>query len=109
MPGSQTAPGRTVLSHSRRPASPSDTGTSSAARNKEAFAAQWLAYAPCRRFALDLTIDCARLGAGGVRTFTVKDFHLMLLAGLPTHCGTISFRPKPVANEFAPTIAELIL
>jgi hypothetical protein len=32
------------------------------------FAAQWLAYAsPYRRFAADLAIDCARLGAGAVR------------------------------------------
>ena len=56
-----------------------------------AFAAQWLAYAsPCRRFATDLAIDGARLEAGVVRiTFTVKDFHLILLVGLPTHCGVI--------------------
>jgi len=32
------------------------------------FAAQWLAYAsPYRRFAADLAIDRARLGAGAVR------------------------------------------
>ncbi|HKI13528.1 MAG TPA: hypothetical protein VKA12_00670, partial [Roseiarcus sp.] len=41
---------------------------------------------PCRRFAADLAVDSARLGAGAVReTFTVEDFHLMLLAGLPAH------------------------
>ena len=57
------------------------------ARDENSFAAQWLAYAsPCRRFAADLAIDCARLGAGVVRTtFTVEDFHLILLAGLPAH------------------------
>src|SRR5208282_522798 len=57
------------------------------ARDEKTFAAQWLAYAsPCRRFAADLAIDCARLGAGVVRTtFTVEDFHLILLAGLPAH------------------------
>src|SRR5271166_4760810 len=33
------------------------------ARDEKTFAAQWLAYAsPCRRFAADLAIDCARLG-----------------------------------------------
>src|SRR5271166_4404762 len=54
------------------------------APDQQSFAAQWLAYAsPCRRFAVDLAIDSARLGAGAVReTFTVEDFHLMLLAGL---------------------------
>ena len=57
------------------------------ARNYLPFAAQWLAYAsPCRRFVADLAIGAARLGAGVVRvTFTVKDFHLLLLAGLPAH------------------------
>ena len=57
------------------------------AREKETFAARWLAYAsPCRRFAADLAVDSARLGAGAVReTFTIEDFHLMLLAGLPAH------------------------
>ena len=52
------------------------------------FEAQWLAYAsPCRRFAPDLTADDARLGAGVVRyAFTVGDFHLLFLAGLPAHC-----------------------
>jgi len=48
--------------------------------------AQWLAYAsPCPRFAADLAVDCARLPAGAVRTFTVADFHVMLLACLPAH------------------------
>ena len=58
------------------------------------FAAQWLAYAsPCRRFAADLAINGARLGADVVRvTFAVEDFHLLLLAGLPAHCGATSGR-----------------
>ena len=87
MPGSQTAPGRTVLAlGSRRSVSPSDTGTSSAP-GIASFAAQRLAYAsPYRRFAADLAIDSARLGADAVRyTFIVEDFHLLLLAGLPAH------------------------
>ncbi|MDR3467504.1 MAG: hypothetical protein P4M07_16360, partial [Xanthobacteraceae bacterium] len=37
----------------------------------------------CRRFALALAADGARLGASAVRyTFTAEDFHLLLLAGL---------------------------
>jgi hypothetical protein len=92
MPGSQTAPGRTVLalfSATVRIAFRSRNVVG--ARDNMAFAAQWLAYAsPCRRFAADLAINGARLGAGVVRvTFTVEDSHLILLAGLPTHCGAI--------------------
>jgi hypothetical protein len=57
------------------------------ARVEKSFAAQYLAYAsPYRRFAADLAIVSARLGAGVVRvTFTVEDFHLILPAGLPAH------------------------
>ena len=71
------------------------------ARNYLSFAAQWLAYAsPCRRFAADLAIDAARLGAGVVRvTFTVKDFHLILLAGLPAH-------PRQQGNCFPPLSSD---
>jgi hypothetical protein len=49
------------------------------------FAAQWLACAlPCRRFALTLTDDSARLGAEVDRcSFLVVDLHHLLLAGLP--------------------------
>ncbi len=52
--------------------------------NYLAFAAQWLAYAlPYRRFADTLTSANARLGADVDRySFTVKDFHLLLFAGL---------------------------
>jgi hypothetical protein len=51
------------------------------------FAAQWLAYAlPCRRFALTLTGNDARLGADVDRySFIVVDLHHLLLAGLPAH------------------------
>jgi len=51
------------------------------------FAAQWLAYTiPCRRFALALAGNDARLGADVVRySFIVVDFHHLLLAGLPAH------------------------
>jgi len=87
MPGSLTAPGRNrprgfaTVRIAFRP------WNAVGARDDKSFAAQWLAYAsPCRRFAADLAVDCARLAAGAVReTFTVEDFHLMLLAGLPAH------------------------
>jgi hypothetical protein len=51
------------------------------------FAAQWLAYTlPCRRFALTLADDCARLGANADRySFIAADSHRLLLAGLPAH------------------------
>ena len=51
------------------------------------FAAQWLAYTlPCRRFAGTLTGAAARLGVNVDRySFTVTDFHRLLLAGLPAH------------------------
>lgn len=56
-------------------------------REKADFTAQWLAYAiPYRRFADTLADACARLGADVVcYTFTVMDFHHLLLAGLPAH------------------------
>ena len=86
MPGSLTTPGRNrprgfaTVRIAFRP-------WNAVGARDESFAAQWLAYAsPCRRFAADLAVDSARLGAGAVReTFTVEDSHLMLLAGLPAH------------------------
>jgi hypothetical protein len=49
----------------------------------DSFAAQWLACAlPYRRFARTLAGACARLRADAVRySFTVVDFHHLLLAG----------------------------
>ena len=93
MPGSLTTPGRNrprgfaTVRIAFRP-------WNAVGARDESFAAQWLAYAsPCRRFAADLAVDSARLGAGAVReTFTVEDFHLMLLAGLPAHSKVFPFR-----------------
>jgi hypothetical protein len=54
---------------------------------QKTFAAQWLAYTlPCRRFAVTLADDCARLGANVDRySFIATDSHRLLLAGLPAH------------------------
>ena len=56
-------------------------------RDDRSFAVQWLACAlPCRRFAGALADVCARLGADVDRySFTVRDLHPLLLAGLPAH------------------------
>ena len=85
MPGSWTTPGRAGA----RAIAPvrvafrafEHVGTQVA----QVFAAQWLAYVlPYRRFADTLASASARLGAGADRySFTVGDFHLLLLAGLP--------------------------
>jgi hypothetical protein len=41
---------------------------------------------PCRRFALPLAEQNARLGGDVTRyVFIVEDLHLLLLAGLPAH------------------------
>jgi hypothetical protein len=87
MPGSPTTPGRPgtrvhapvhVAFHDQK-----RVGT----RDSTSSAAQWLACAlPCRRFALTLTSDDARLGAEVTRyAFLVVDSHHLLLAGLPAH------------------------
>jgi len=48
---------------------------------------------PCRRFALPLTGQNARLGGDVIRyVFIVEDLHLLLLAGLPAHYQ----RPHPM-------------
>ena len=101
MPGSQTAPGRAVLALTATVRIAFRSHNVVGARDDKPFAAQWLAYAsPCRRFAINLAIDGARLGAGVVRvTFTVKDFHLILLAGLPAHCGAFSHPPVATARR----------
>src|SRR4051812_8504207 len=85
MPGSWTTPGRAGA----RAIAPvrvafrafEHVGTQVA----QVFAAQWLAYVlPYRRFADTLASANARLRAGADRySFTVVDFHLLLLAGLP--------------------------
>src|SRR4030081_2912315 len=56
-------------------------------RDDRSFAVQWLACAlPCRRFADALADVCARLRADvGRYSFTVRDLHPLLLAGLPAH------------------------
>jgi hypothetical protein len=56
-------------------------------RDDRSFAVQWLACAfPCRRFAGALADVCARLRADvGRYSFTVRDLHPLLLAGLPAH------------------------
>jgi hypothetical protein len=87
MPGSQTTPGR--------PGARADAPVRVAfrvryrvgTRDKNPFAAQWLAYVlPCRRFTAALTGDGARLGADADRySFIAVDFHHLLLAGLPAH------------------------
>src|SRR5258708_39757084 len=56
-------------------------------RDDRSFAVQWLACTfPCRRFAGALADVCARLRADvGRYSFTVRDLHPLLLAGLPAH------------------------
>src|SRR5271169_3719382 len=60
-------------------------------RDDRSFAVQWLACAfPCRRFAGALADVCARLRADVDRySFTVRDLHPLLLAGLPAHSETL--------------------
>lgn len=101
MPGSATTRGRScarVGAHARV-AFRRDEGVGTP---KDIFAAQWLAYAfPCRRFALGVAANDARLGADAVRySFIVVDFHHLLLTGLPAHrpiCYWMpdSIRPPP--------------
>jgi len=97
MPGSLTTPGRNRPRGFATVRIAFQPWNAVGARDDKSFAAQWLAYAsPCRRFAADLAVDSARLGAGAVReTFTVEDFHLMLLAGLPAHSKEV---PNPLSR-----------
>ena len=87
MPGSLTTPGRsgTRADAPTRLAFRHRYGVG--ARNKNPFAAPWLAYAlPYRRFVAALTDDNARLGADVDRySFIATDSHRLLLAGLPAH------------------------
>src|SRR5262249_14105783 len=57
-------------------------------RNMNLCGAQWLAYVLlCRRFAVALTGDRARLGVDVDRySFIVSDLHRLLVAGLPARC-----------------------
>jgi hypothetical protein len=87
MPGSPTTPGRSGA----RAGAPARIAFRVVERvgtqNYPNFAAQWLACAlPYRRFACTLADADARLGADvGHYSFTVMDFHHLLLAGLPAH------------------------
>ena len=91
MPGSTTTPGHM----STRVIAPTcvafHTHNGVGTRDKNPFAAQWLACAlPYRRFADALTDACARIG-GDVDSysFIAVDFHHILLAGLPAHSLTL--------------------
>jgi len=88
MPGSSTTPGRPgtrahapvrIAFHLRN-----SVGT----RDMNLCEAQWLAYVlPYRRFADDLTVGNARLGADVDRySLITSDLHRLLVAGLPAHC-----------------------
>ena len=87
MLGSLTTPGRTATRADAADRVAFRLGNAVGTRDKSAFAAQWPACTlPCRRFAVSLTEADARLGASvGRYAFTVEDFHLLLLAGLPAH------------------------
>jgi hypothetical protein len=84
MPGSSTTPGRTGTRDDAPTMLPSVKTTTSAPGLIQAFAAQWPAYVlPYRRFVVTLASANARLGADADRySFTVADFHHLLLAGL---------------------------
>src|SRR6266481_3542595 len=78
-------------------------------RDDRSFAVQWLACAlPCRRFAGALAGVCARLGADVDRySFTVRDLHPLLLAGLPAHSENLHrSRHSPMDRRFI-TAAEI--
>ena len=87
MLGSLTTPGQTTARDDAMVRVAFQIGNAVGTRENAAFVAQWPACTiPCRRFALLLTEHDARLGAGVTRwVFTVVDFHLLLLVGLPTH------------------------
>jgi hypothetical protein len=66
-------------------------------------AVQWLACAlPCRRFAGALADVCARLRADAGRySFTVRDFHPLLLAGLPAHSENLHSSGHPNQLDYS--------
>src|SRR5713101_5491012 len=73
-------------------------------RDDRSFAVQWLACAlPCRRFAGALADVCARFGADvGRYSFTVRDLHPLLLAGLPAHSETLHQSGPPRRRQRSP-------
>src|SRR5258708_24940881 len=82
-------------------------------RDDRSFAVQWLACTfPCRRFAGALADVCARLRADvGRYSFTVRDLHPLLLAGLPAHSENLhkSRHSRPlVLNKPGPESASAI-
>ena len=87
MLGSLTTPSRAATRAGAAGRVAFQVGNPVGTRNRSAFAAQWPACTiPCRRFAVSLTEHDDGSGAGvGRYAFTVEDFHLLLLAGLPAH------------------------
>src|SRR4051795_2740282 len=85
MPGSWTTPGRAAARASASVRVAFRAFGHVGTQVDQVFAAQWLAYVlPYRRFADTLASANARLRAGADRySFTMVDFHLLLLAGLP--------------------------
>jgi len=101
MPGSSTTPGRT---EARVRASAhvafrvvERVGT----QRNLVIAAQWLACAcPCRRFAIPLTEDSARLGDDADRySFIVADLHRLLFAGFS---GAPTIKVSIASSELLP-------
>ena len=98
MPGSTTTPGHTGTRAVAPICIAFQQSNGVGSRDKQSFAAQWLAYAlPYRRFAAVLT-DCdARLGADMDLSFIVSDLHRLLVAGLPAHCERFCMSSKNLA------------
>ena len=96
MPGSPTTPGRMDTRDDASIRVAFHENDHVGTRDYLAFAAQWLAYVlPCRRFAVTLTGASARLGADADRySFTVVDFHHLLLAGFNRRTINQEFRSK---------------
>jgi hypothetical protein len=87
MPGSQTTQGQCEARDGAPPCVAFRYANSVGTLNIIAFAARWLACPrPCQRFASYLAVRRASLGDSVTRyVFTVRDFHPLLLAGLPAH------------------------
>ena len=111
MPGSKTTPGP-AGARNDAPASFAFRGVNNVGtRVYNAFAAQWLAYTlPCRRFAVILAEDCARIGGDvGCYSFIAVDSHHILLAGLPAHSlalqptGSLSRPRRPLSRGSGPS------